>query len=459
MALHVLFLDQLSSCKSSKCDSLADVLRGSLDLDCIRLGCDQILRRTVAVHPDLIVLRTARPDALRPVLGLCKKEWYETPLLLLLCSDHDYPADIQALVDCDEFSYCPYHDKELVNRIRCLLKMSERIPSRNERTSATQTLHFGALVGSSAKFLQAINDLQPMAESDATILITGQTGTGKELFSRAIHYLSRRHRYSFVPINCAALPDSLFENELFGHIKGAYTNASSSEKGLIAEAEGGTIVLDEIDSLSLIAQAKLLRFLQDREYRPVGSSRSIMADVRVIASTNTDLLKLVLAKKFRADLYYRLNSLSLAIPPLHDRIEDVIPLAAHFVQRFAEENRRPVAALTPAAIHKLMSYSWPGNVRELESVITRTLTFSQSPVLTPENIQLPSGNTPCTPARSLRDAKNRTIENFERSYLLNLLTQYQGNVTHAARAAGKERRAFQRLLRKHQLDRQSFVPA
>jgi DNA-binding NtrC family response regulator len=217
-------------------------------------------------------------------------------------------------------------------------------------------------------------------------------------------------------------------------------------------------VLDEVDSLSLVAQAKLLRFLQDREYRPVGSSRLLTADVRVIASTNADLLKRIEAGQFREDLYYRLNSLSLSLPALCERIEDVAPLTANILHRFSKERGRPVAVLSPLAMDKLMTYSWPGNVRELESVMTRALTFARSPILKAEDIQLPSAPAAQSAGpRSLREAKTTTIDNFERRYLASLLIQYQGNVTRAAKAAGKERRSFQRLLRKHHLDRQSFI--
>jgi two-component system, NtrC family, response regulator GlrR len=201
-----------------------------------------------------------------------------------------------------------------------------------------------------------------------------------------------------------------------------------------------------------------LRFLQDREYRPVGSARLVKADVRIIASTNTDLLKRVEAGQFRKDLYYRLNSLSLSLPSLRDRLEDIVPLTAHILDRFAKENGRPMAMLSPSAMDKLMAYSWPGNVRELESIVIRALTFSRSPILTDDDLQLPSvPSVQPVEGRSLREAKVKTIENFERRYLASLLMRHQGNVTRAAKAAGKERRSFQRLLRKHHLDRQSFT--
>jgi two-component system response regulator AtoC len=258
-------------------------------------------------------------------------------------------------------------------------------------------------------------------------------------------------------VNCGALPDHLFENELFGHVKGAFTDASSAEKGLIAEAEGGTLFLDEIDTLSHSGQVKLLRFLQDGEYRPVGSARTVIADVRILAATNADLSKQVEKKQFREDLYYRLNALSLCIPSLRDRIEDVVPLTAHFLDRYAREQGREVQAISPLAMNQLMSYTWPGNVRELESVIIRALTFTRSRNLQTTDIELasePGDDSPRT--KSLREAKNKTIATFERRYLAGLLAQHRGNVTHAAIAAGKERRTFQRLLRKHALDRHSF---
>ena len=290
------------------------------------------------------------------------------------------------------------------------------------------------------------------------MLISGETGTGKELFARAIHYQSPRHGKPFIPVNCGALPDHLFENELFGHVKGAFTDASSAEKGLIAEAEGGTLFLDEVDALSHAGQVKLLRFLQDGEYRPVGSARTVIADVRVIAATNTDLMKRVESKLFRDDLYYRLNFLSLAIPA-SARKDRRCGAARGSLSRPICEARRPgTADVSSRALEKLMAYSWPGNIRELESVITRSLTFSGSPTLEPDDIELPSANDEviCR-ARSLRDAKSKTVQAFERGYLAKLLAKYQGNVTHAAKAAGKERRTFQRLLRKHNLSRHSFI--
>jgi two-component system response regulator AtoC len=357
----------------------------------------------------------------------------------------------------DDFLSCPFQEPELHFRLKRIVRSKNTTVSSAIPADLKEKQRVIPLVGESPSFLRIVEKISLLAECRTTVLISGETGTGKEVFSRAIHYQSRRSGKPFVPVNCGALPDHLFENELFGHVKGAFTDASSAEKGLIAEAEEGTLFLDEIDTLSPAGQVKLLRFLQDGEYRPVGSARSVNADVRVIAATNTDLKKRVEEKLFREDLYYRLNPLSLSIPSLHDRIEDVVPLTAHFLDRYAREHGQDARAISAHALNKLMDYLWPGNVRELESVITRALTFTRSPVLQPEDFELPSAPGDASPrTNSLREAKNQTIATFERRYLAGLLAQHRGNVTHAAIAAGKERRSFQRLLRKHNLDRHSF---
>src|SRR5262249_7714753 len=230
-----------------------------------------------------------------------------------------------------------------------------------------------SLVGESDGLMRSICKVPNLARSDATVLILGETGTGKELFARAIHYLSSRRRESFVAVNCGAIPDHLFENEFFGHMKGAFTDAFTSEKGLLGEANGGTLFLDEVDALSPSAQVKLLRFLQDREYRVLGSAKSLLADVRVIGATNTDLRQRVAAELFRQDLYQRLNILHLSLSPLRERLEDVPHLATHFLRIYGEKYASPPMRLSSSALQKLISHSWPGNVRELETVIHRAV--------------------------------------------------------------------------------------
>ena len=314
-----------------------------------------------------------------------------------------------------------------------------------------QRLHLESLIGSSQPFQRVLEKIPFFAESNATVLITGDTGTGKELFARAIHYHSPRRAKPFIPVNCGALPDHLFENELFGHAKGAFTDASSAEEGLLAEAQGGTLLLDEIDALSLYAQVKLLRFLQNREYRPLGSARSRIVDVRIIAATNTDLRTRVATGAFRDDMYHRLNVLRLVLPSLAERSEDIPLLADDFVARYAREHGRPPMRLGPGALRKLLAYRWPGNVRELEAVVQRAVVLASSPVLEAADIDLPDLVGAEPPPATFREAKTHVIVAFERTFLANLLAQHHGNISQAARAAGKERRAFQRLMRKHGL--------
>lgn len=317
--------------------------------------------------------------------------------------------------------------------------------------------HAESLVGESEAFHRTLEKMSLLAGSDAPVLISGETGTGKELFARAIHYHGARRNKPFIPVNCGALPDHLFENELFGHERGAFTDAGSAEKGLIAEAEGGTLLLDEVDTLSGAAQVKLLRFLQSGEYRPLGSTKSLVADVRVIAATNADLRERMELKFLRQDLYYRLNTLALPIPPLRERTGDIPRLLSHFLHRHAAQSGRPAPQLSDGVLRRLSAYSWPGNVRELESAVERAVTLNRSQILRAEDFDLPIAPTsdPSNPP-SLRAAKMRAVADFERRYLANLLATCRGNITQAAKVAGKERRTFQRLVQKYGLNRQSF---
>lgn len=314
-----------------------------------------------------------------------------------------------------------------------------------------------SLVGKSESFIKAIQKLPLLARSNSPVLVLGETGTGKELVARAIHYHSARQGKPFIPVNCGALPDHLFENELFGHAKGAFTDASSEENGLIAEAEGGTLLLDEVDALSPAAQVKLLRFLQDREYRRVGSPKARLADVRVLAATNADLAALIAAKRFRGDLYYRLNILSLSLPPLRERVGDIPFLAQHFLMKFRQHYMKDSLEFASGALQELSSYSWPGNVRELEAAIERAVVLADSPRLETKDLALPlSDSRGAAPTRSLREAKTAVIRQFEKSYLYNLLLSHQGNITRAAKSAGKKRQTLQKLLRKYGLERHAF---
>ena len=313
------------------------------------------------------------------------------------------------------------------------------------------------LIGRSASFIEEIKSIPLLARCNATVLITGETGTGKELCARAIHYLSSRTGKPFVGVNCGAIPVDLVENELFGHERGAFTGAISSQAGLVTEAEGGTLLLDEVDSLPLLAQVKLVRFLQEKEYRPLGSSRTRRADVRLLAATNSNLEESLNAGRLREDLYYRLSVMALRMPPLRERGEDIPLLAKHFLKKYAQEFESAVEEFSPEALNALMSHHWPGNVRELEHVVERAAVFATGRTVSAHDIRI-SGLARPPVEQSLQQAKARVVERFEKAYIQGLLTAYKGNITRAAEAAKKNRRAFFQLIRKHGIDVAKFKP-
>jgi DNA-binding NtrC family response regulator len=321
------------------------------------------------------------------------------------------------------------------------------------------------LVGESPAFLSAIRYLPDLAKSEATVLITGETGTGKELIARAIHYLSPRTGFPFVPVHCGSLPDTLLESELFGHERGAFTDARIQRHGLIAQAEKGTLFLDEVETMSLKAQVALLRVLQDKRFRTLGSSHEQQADIRIIAATNAPLEQLVQTGSFRPDLYYRLCVFSVHLPPLRERKGDIIALASYFLRKHDPRKAGPELQLAPSVNAALLAYDWPGNVRELESAIIRGIHLSRNNLIEVEDLGIPSEkeslqNLPVTivsaESCSFKAMKQKMIETFERDYLNRLMREHQGNVSHAAQAAGKERRELGRLLKKYQIDPKHF---
>ena len=320
------------------------------------------------------------------------------------------------------------------------------------------------LIGCSTTFREAVDLIHHIAQTDAPVLVEGETGTGKEVAARAIHYSGARQDRPFVAVNCGALPEHLIENELFGHARGAYTDARTPQLGLVALADGGTLFLDEIESLGMRGQVALLRFLQDHRYRPLGGQREEHANVRIIAATNVSLLGLVSARQFRPDLYYRLQILFLRMPPLRERTGDPALLADYFAHALCARygwRRRSLAAESLAALNR---YHWPGNVRELENLVHRALLLTSHPVVDVPPHWLGSGAAAPAPQHvlpacfdlSLMEAKARVIDEFERVYLCRALADAGGNVSRAARRSGKERRAFGKLLRKHQIDKGTY---
>jgi DNA-binding NtrC family response regulator len=385
------------------------------------------------------------------LLGIAKNRFPESPVLVVV-----EPIEPGRIIDLlkrgvTDFISPPLNSAEIIPRI--WRAVSIRRQSRTIAHSVKQNLGLKQFIGSSSALSEQTAKIPLIAVCDASVLISGETGTGKELCARAIHYLSARAGHAFIPVNCGAVPVELVENEMFGHQRGAYTGATTSQPGLINEADGGTLFLDEIDCLPLLAQVKLLRFLQEKEYRPVGSAKTRTADVRVIAASNTDIDSAVRDGRLRKDLYYRLNTVPIALPPLRERREDIPLLAHHFLAEYAGQMNKPVRQFSDGALQRLLAHNWPGNVRELQHVVERAVILSIADPIGEGEILISGAEE--APS-SFREAKARVIADFEKSYIEGLLISHRGNISSAARAANKNRRAFWQLIRKRGIVVENF---
>lgn len=410
-----------------------------------------------------LLIQLVRPDDVNPAVQQLARLKKQAPACATLAVGVDLGArHLGALsqAGAGDFMCAPIAPAELEARLRRALGLSDGPADAALQSAFQPALH--DLIGDSPAFARQVARLPVIARYDASVLILGETGTGKEVCARVIHYLSQRAGSAWVAVNCGAIPTELIEAELFGHAKGAFTHAHAARAGLVREAEGGTLFLDEIDALPCAAQAKLLRFLQEKEYRAVGSNQVMHADVRVIAATNRTPAELAARGGFRQDLLFRLNVLSLHLPLLRERSADIPTLAMHFMRNAAKQWNLPLPSLSPAALKKLLAHDWPGNVRELRNVIDRAVLMSATQRLSADDIELdnPSGAM-CLPAEdeSFRKAKARVVEAFERQYIEQLLASHAGNVTHAARAAKKNRRAFFELMRKYKIESGEFLGA
>lgn len=312
------------------------------------------------------------------------------------------------------------------------------------------TLGLDHIIGESPVFVALLSQIVSIAKHDVCVLILGETGTGKEVFARAIHYCSERSGKPFIPVNCGAIPVELLENEFFGHESGAFTSANCSRRGIIKEADGGTLFLDEVDCLPPFAQVKLLRFLQDGQFRPLGSGSACSADVRVLAASNANFQEILESGRMRKDLYYRLNVLSMQLPPLRERDGDIILLARHFLAKYAGKFKVQAREFSAGSLQKLLCHPWPGNVRELENVIQRTVVLADHAIIEPADIPIGSPDSKFEP-QDFQHLKAKAIDHFEQGYIRRLLLIHDGNITKAAQAAGKDRRAFWELMRKHKI--------
>jgi DNA-binding NtrC family response regulator len=316
------------------------------------------------------------------------------------------------------------------------------------------------IIGSGTWIKELYDRIAMVAATDVTVAVFGESGTGKELVARTIHNSSPRHDAPFVVVNCAAIPENLLEDELFGHVKGAFTDASRDREGLLAAAHTGTLFLDEIGELPLPLQAKLLRVLQSQEFRRIGDDQDRRVDVRIITATNRDLDALVANGGFREDLFYRINVFPMHLPPLRERPEDMPLLVHHFVQKYRARLGKVIEGVSPEALARLSGYSFPGNIRELENKLHQAMVIAAGPWIDAHDVALPRAATApgmrVDVARPFRDVKQETIDAFERSYLTELLSVHGGNLARAARAAGMDRKNLWALVERHGLDRGQF---
>jgi DNA-binding NtrC family response regulator len=377
----------------------------------------------------------------------------ERPQILLMTAHATVESAIEAMkLGALDYLQKPFEIDELLVVVRRAIDHQRlRTEYRYLRSERDEQFDHYGIVGRSRVMEEIIQRAERVAETKSTVLITGETGTGKELVARAIHNRSAQRDMPLIRVNCAAIPESLLESELFGHVRGAFTGAATTKKGKFALADGGTIFLDEIGTMSPALQSKLLRVLQEREFEPLGSERTEKIDVRVIAATNRDLRQMVAEAKFQEDLFYRLNVIPIELPPLRERRDDIPPLVDHFLKKHAQRTGRRIERIDDGVLAQLQQYDWPGNVRELENVIERAVVLSTGPVITARSISVLGSSAP--PSSGLPSLKLRqNIEWVEKETIRRALESARGVKKDAAELMGISQRALSYYLAKYRLD-------
>ena len=395
-------------------------------------------------RPDLVIsdLRMDKMDG----IGLLKELQTRSPgLRVLIMTAHGTIPDAVVATQSGAFGFLtkPIDKDELMGTVEKALRVSGSADVDEDWSSEIITRNHNVK--------EILAQAKMVAATDARVLITGNSGTGKELLAKAIHKASPRHNKPFVAINCSAMAENLLESELFGHEKGAFTGATRTHKGLFQAAEGGTLLLDEIGDMPMRLQVKLLRVLQENQVRPVGSTEALQIDVRVVSATHRDLLQLLREGQFREDLYYRLNVVHISIPMLDDRREDIPLLVSHFLQQIAKEAGQERKVYAPEAVELLVTAEWPGNIRQLFNIVRQNVALSRSPVISGELVQTSLGEHAGKLA-SFSEARDE----FTRNYLSQILQITMGNVSQAARLAKRNRTDFYKLLARHDLNPDSF---
>jgi two-component system, NtrC family, response regulator HydG len=397
-----------------------------------------------SVHVDLVITDLKMPGENGMELVRHVSENYKNISTLVITGFPTIQGAIESIkVGAEEYLVKSFTDKELFAAVESVL--SKRVRLRKDKGLLGVPDNFG-IIGESEGMLNVFRTIAKVKPSTATVLITGESGTGKELVARALHYGGVASKAPFVPVNCGGIPDPLLESELFGYVRGAFTGATETRAGFFQTADGGTIFLDEISNTSLAMQAKLLRVLQEKEFYMVGSKKSQKVNIRVVAATNVDLIKLVEKGLFREDLFYRLNIISIDLPPLRERGKDIDLLTDFFLQKYSREAARDPVRISPRAMNVLREYAWPGNVRELQNLMQRLVIMSDDNVIDvpdlPESFRFSAAR-----AKGL----DRKLDEVERHYIQNVLAANQNNISHTAAILGIDRKTLREKIRKYNI--------
>ncbi|WP_347273276.1 sigma-54 dependent transcriptional regulator [Candidatus Kuenenia sp.] len=399
----------------------------------------------------LVDLRLSEENGVELMGDIIKN--YPTLPIIIITAHGSIESAVEAMRK-GAYSYItkPFRNDDLAVQIKNALE-KQRLTQEIEylRNQLDERNNFNPIIGKSKQMLEILELVSRVSKTDCNVIIYGESGTGKELIARAIHQNSNRANEPFIATNCGAIPEGLLENELFGHIRGAYTDAHESKEGLFAQADKGSIFLDEISNTSMIFQIKLLRVLQEREIKPVGSTKNRKINVRIIAASNTDLQKAVSEGTFRDDLFYRIHVMPVYLPPLRQRKDDIPLLATYFITEFCKALKKDPLGFSPAALQRMLLYDWPGNIRELRNKIEHAAIVANKNNIEPEDI-FPERNTTTNVFHSYKDAKER----FEREYIENLLKANNGNVTNASKMASRYRADIYKLIKKYNINPEDY---
>lgn len=428
--------------------------------DCTTSNDSTIAEQMVAeIEPDIVLTDLVMPKQDGFAVLKTVRKVVPDALVIMITGYATVESAVKAIRE-GAFDYLPkpfsVEQLEVIIK-RAVQQLDLREENRILRSQIEEKYNFDNIIGANGGLQQVVETVRKVSGTDANILILGESGTGKELIARSIHANSKRRGGPFVPVDCASLPENLLESELFGHEKGAFTGAHTAKEGLMELADGGTLFLDEIGEMSPVLQAKLLRALEQQSFRRVGGTKEINVDIRFLAATNRDLEEAVTRREFREDLYYRLNVITVQLPPLRERVQDIPLLANYFLHHFAGRMEKQVGAISAGALDLLQRYSWPGNVRELRNAIERAVAVCETrtikPVDLPDRLNKPPGALASVPNTGLpfHQAKEEWIEAFEVKYLQELLKRHGGKISEAAREAGIDRKTVHRLLKKHQI--------